>query len=359
MSFLEFYKGKKVLITGHTGFKGSWLSIWLHKLGAELTGYALDPENDQGNFLLSRIGDQMNDIRGDINDLDNFFDVVKHVRPDIIFHLAAQPIVFEGYKKPHYTFQTNVMGTVNVLEAMRKFPSIRSAVFITTDKVYDNQEWDWPYRESDRLGGYDPYSSSKAACELVIGSYRKSFFQNEGITGIASARAGNVIGGGDWAPNRIVPDCFSAIENNKAIEIRNPKAIRPWQHVIEPLAGYLMLGEKLFSGAEPFTEAWNFGPEPDHIVNVESLVEKLIGNEEGASWIDVSQGEKPHETFMLTLDISKVKRRLGWKPLLSFDETVRFTSEWYRSYKSVDVLQLCLSQIDYYEQKLSKSNESQ
>jgi CDP-glucose 4,6-dehydratase len=343
---LNRYKGKKVLITGHTGFKGSWLSIWLHKLGAEVIGVSLDPKTAEDNYVLSNIGNKIKDYRADIRDLEEIEKIVATEEPDILFHLAAQPIVLDSYTDPVYTFETNVMGTVNLLEAFRNSESLKTGIFITTDKCYENIEKDYSYVETDPMGGYDPYSASKGAAELVISSYRRSFFLNTDKK-VASVRAGNVIGGGDWAPFRIIVDIIKAIQSNEVIEIRNPIATRPWQHVLEPLGGYLLLGAKMID-ERLYDEAWNFGPEKENIVTVRELLNKTIAEYGKGEWKDVSDKEKLHEANLLSLDITKAKTKLAWKPVLNLGETVKYTVDWYKRYKSEDVLDLCNEQIDNY-----------
>lgn len=346
---LQIYKGKKVLITGHTGFKGSWLSIWLHSLGAQVIGISLDPKTKKDNFVLSKIGDKIVDYRADIRNLSEIQRIIEKEQPEILFHLAAQPIVLDSYSDPVYTFDTNIMGTVNLLEAFRNSKSLKTGVFITTDKCYENVEKDYAYKETDSMGGYDPYSASKGAAELVISSYRRSFFQNTDKK-IASVRAGNVIGGGDWAPFRIVVDIIKAIQRDEAIEIRNPLATRPWQHVLEPLGGYLLLGAKMIQERK-YDEAWNFGPEKENIVTVRELLDKTISEYGQGKWKDVSDKEKRHEANLLSLDITKAKTKLAWQPVLNLDETVKYTVDWYKRYKSENVMDLCLEQINAYTNK--------
>ncbi len=346
---LSIYKGRKVLVTGHTGFKGSWLTIWLQKLGAEVIGIALDPKTEQDNFVLSGIGNWMKDYRCDIRNLLKIQEIVDKEKPEILFHLAAQPIVIDGYKNPVYTFETNIMGTVNVLEIFRKNTTLKTGIFITTDKCYENVEKKEGYKETDPMGGYDPYSASKGASELVISAYRRSFFK-KGEKIIASVRAGNVIGGGDWSPFRLVVDIVKAIHNDKIIEIRNPDATRPWQHVLEPLGGYLLLGAKMIMERK-YDEAWNFGPEIMNIVTVRELLNKIISEFGKGEWKDISKKEKPHEAKLLSLNINKAKNELGWYPVLNLDETVRFTVDWYKRYKSENVMDLCLQQIEEYTNK--------
>lgn len=342
----DFYKNKKVLVTGHTGFKGSWLSIWLNMLGAEVIGIALDPITEKDNFVLSGIGSEIKDYRSDIRDLDGINDIIRKENPEVLFHLAAQPIVLESYQNPVYTYETNVMGTVNLLEAFRVTESLKTGVFITTDKCYENIEKNYSYKETDPMGGFDPYSSSKGAAELAISSYRNSYFINSNKK-VASARAGNVIGGGDWSPYRLIVDIIKAVENNAEIEIRNPNAVRPWQHVLEPLSGYLLLAAKM-QEEKQYDEAWNFGPEAGNIITVRELLEEIIKYYGKGNWKDVSDIEKLHEATLLSLDISKAKTKLQWHPKLNLQETVKYTIDWYKDYKTENVLDLCTRQINEY-----------
>ena len=359
---LEIYKNKRVLITGHTGFKGSWLAVWLNMLGAKVTGYALDPKTDKDNFLLSKIGNQINDIRGDIRDKDKVYELFEKVKPEIIFHLAAQPLLIESYNEPAYTYETNIQGTVNILEAIRNSQSAKLGIFITTDKVYENKMTDLAYNENDRLGGYDPYSSSKAAAELVIASYRNSFFNTNDYENhkksISSVRAGNVIGGGDWSKNRIIPDCIKAIENNKTINIRKPDATRPWLFVTEALSGYLQLGSMMLKNPTEYSSTWNFGPEPKNAITVKKLTEELLKNFKNNTDYKISQKSPQHETNFLSLDINKAKQKLNWKPVLNFAETIKFTADWYKNYKKVDVSSLCKNQINEYCRLWKLRNEN-
>lgn len=352
-SLLSNYKGKKVLVTGHTGFKGSWLTIWLQKLGAEVIGISLDPKTSKDNFVLSKIGNKIKDYRADIRVLTKIEDIVTKEKPAILFHLAAQPIVLDSYNDPVYTYETNVMGTVNLLEVFRKSDSLQTGVFITTDKCYENIEKEYSYKETDPMGGYDPYSASKGAAELVISSYRRSFFQNSDKK-IASVRAGNVIGGGDWAPHRIIVDIIKAIQKEEVIEIRNPIATRPWQHVLEPLGGYLLLGAKMIQERK-YDEAWNFGPKKENVVTVKELLDKTISDYGEGEWKDVSDKEKLHEATLLSLDITKAKSKLGWNPVLDINQTIKFTIDWYKRYKEEDVYTICQEQITDY-MKLWKLN---
>lgn len=355
MNSLKHYKGKCVLVTGHTGFKGSWLALWLQKLGAQVIGYAKAPQDEKDNFVLSGLTHKMVDIRGDIRDFEKLNYTFNTYKPDYIFHLAAQPIVSTSYKEPVTTYETNVMGTIYVLECMRRMPQRQVGIFITSDKCYENKEQLSGYREGDLLGGYDPYSSSKGASELAIASWRNSFMNPKTYAthqkSIASVRAGNVIGGGDWSKDRIIPDCIRSIELGEAIHIRNPKAIRPWQHVLEPLSGYLLLGEKLYTHPKKYAEAWNFGPFITHSMTVKELVTSLIAYYgEG----EIIKGESiGHETSLLNLDISKSIFKLNWQPTLSIEETIQYTVDWYKRYQAEDVFKLDMEQIQAFENKMN------
>ncbi|MFA5105518.1 MAG: CDP-glucose 4,6-dehydratase [Candidatus Micrarchaeia archaeon] len=324
-----FYSGKKVFLTGHTGFKGSWLVKMLDMLGAQVTGYALKPDTDPSLFQAAGIGKISKSHFEDIRDLARLKAAINKAQPEIVFHLAAQPLVRQSYADPVYTFDTNVMGTANVLEALRGCDSARAAVMITTDKVYENKELDYAYKETDRLGGYDPYSSSKACAELVISSYRNSFFPDSGCH-IASARAGNVIGGGDWSKDRLIPDMVRSIYEGRKLEIRYPKSVRPWQHVLDPLNGYLMLGQKLHESAK-YCGAYNFAPAENEKATVEQIIKSGISIL-GKGEYSIFKGEKPHEAGMLRLDASKARKELGWKPMLGTKDALRLTFEWYNEY---------------------------
>ena len=349
-----FWKGKKVLITGHTGFKGSWLAIWLESMGANVIGVALDPYSTRDNFSLSGISEKIIDIRADICDGDGMKKIFKKYQPEIVFHLAAQPLVRLSYEIPVETYKTNVIGTINILEAIREINSVKVGVFITTDKCYENKEQIWGYRENEPMGGYDPYSSSKGAAELAIASWRNSFFNPSNFTehgkSIASVRAGNVVGGGDWAKDRIIPDCIRALENNVSIELRNPKAIRPWQHVLEPLFGYLLLAEKMCVEPKKYCEGWNFGPKSESIVSVREVGENVIECFEKGVLKDVSNQDEPHEANLLMLDISKAKYKLGWEPKMNIKECISLTVDWYKRYQKESVYEICISQINKYLQ---------
>lgn len=376
--FGDFYKGKRVLITGHTGFKGSWLSIWLHELGAEVVGLALDPVTERDNYVLSGIGKKIKvDLRGDIRDGQLLKDIFAQYQPEIVFHLAAQPLVRLSYDIPVETYEVNVMGSINVMEAIRVTDSVKVAVMITTDKCYDNKEQIWGYRENEAMGGYDPYSSSKGAAEIAIASWRRSFFNPEQYEkhgkSIASVRAGNVIGGGDWALDRIIPDCIKALEAGRPIEIRSPKAIRPWQHVLEPLSGYMLLASKMWSEPTKYCEAWNFGPRTESIATVWDVATKVVENYFKESRAksqesvltatnnyqlpttnylrDLSNPNDLHEAKLLMLDISKAKFQLNWEPRLNIDQTIELTVDWYNRYNTEEVYSVCLNQITKFIEK--------
>lgn len=351
--FNAFYHGKRVLVTGHTGFKGSWLSIWLHELGAEVIGVGLDPFTERDNFVLSGIGQKIKaDIRADIRDGERMKEIFQTYQPEIVFHLAAQPLVRLSYDIPVETYATNVMGTINILEAIRATDSVKVGVMITTDKCYENKEQIWGYRENEPMGGYDPYSSSKGAAEIAIASWRRSFFNpleyvKHGKS-IASVRAGNVIGGGDWALDRIIPDCIKALEAGKPIEIRSRKAVRPWQHVLEPLSGYMLLASKMWDEPTKYCEGWNFGPHAESISTVWDVATKVVENYGSGELRDLSDPNALHEAKLLMLDISKAKFQLGWEPRMNIEQTVRLTVEWYKKYQKESGCNLCINQINKY-----------
>ncbi len=346
-----FWKGKKVLITGHTGFKGSWLTLWLKLLGAEVCGFALLPESSPNLFENLELEKQVTSIIGDVRRLDVFEKVLNDFKPEIIFHLAAQSLVRKSYREPVETYLTNVIGTVNVLDAVRRGDFVKSVVIITTDKVYENKEWHWAYRENERLGGFDPYSNSKACAELAVAAYRNSFFA-ESETLIATARAGNVIGGGDWSEDRLLPDVFRSLIFGEKLEIRNPYSVRPWQHALEPLSGYMKLAEKLYNGEKSFAESWNFGPAEEDSKPVGWILEEIkrIWNEP-VNW-QIAEGIQPHEARLLKLDSAKAKNQLKWSPKLSLDEAVKITVQWYRGFKDKkNLTELTGNQIDFYQNK--------
>lgn len=345
------FNGKRVLVTGHTGFKGSWLSIWLHEMGAEVVGVGLEPYSEKDNFVLSGIGKKiLADIRADIRDGQKMKEIFAEYRPEIVFHLAAQPLVRLSYEIPVETYETNVMGTINIMEAIRVTDSVKVAVMITTDKCYENKEQLWGYRENEPMGGYDPYSSSKGAAEIAISSWRRSFFnpKDYGVkhhVSIASVRAGNVIGGGDWAKDRIVPDCIRALEAGKPIEIRSPKSVRPWQHVLEPLSGYLLLASKMWDNPTSYCEGWNFGPRMESITSVWEVATILTKYYGCGELQDVSAPNALHEAKLLMLDISKAKFELGWEPRTNIEQCCQLTADWYKRYRQDDVYNLCVEQI--------------
>lgn len=327
--FDDIYRGKRVLLTGHTGFKGGWLTLWLHSLGAQVTGVALGPQSHPNHWDLLKL--PVDDRRVDIRNAGAIQRVINEVQPEIVFHLAAQPLVRRSYRDPLETWSTNVMGTANVLEACRHQDSIRAIVVVTTDKCYQNREWPWGYREIDPLGGHDPYSASKAAAELVAGSYRSAFFADNSSLLLATARAGNVIGGGDWSEDRLIPDLIRALEQNVPLEIRSPMATRPWQHVLESLTGYLLLGQNLLAGQQVFADAWNFGPEPEGNRPVCDVLGLLQQHWPALRW-QVTEQPKPHEATLLYLDSAKARSLLGWQPVWGLHETLRETAEWYRAW---------------------------
>jgi len=328
--FDNIYKNKVVLVTGDTGFKGSWLGIWLKELGSNVIGYALEPKTENDNYVICGVENKITHVDGDVRDYTYLKSIIDKYKPEFVFHLAAQSLVLESYNDPLETFSTNVIGTINVLESIRHSTSVKVGIIVTSDKCYENKEWLYGYRENDRLGGKDPYSASKAACEIAIHSYIKSFYQEKGTANVASVRAGNVIGGGDWAENRIVPDCICSLINNKPISIRNPKAVRPWQHVLEPLSGYLKLGASLFKDGKKYQGAWNFGPLTKNMVTVRNLVEGIIEQwgEGEVSVLDKSS-LYPEDNF-LHLDVSKAINRLEWEPKLSFMELIENTVDEYK-----------------------------
>lgn len=326
----SFWQGKRVLVTGHTGFKGSWLSLWLRELGAQVFGYALAPETRPALFDQLELGKATDHFIGDVRDDILIAERVNAVQPDVVFHLAAQPLVRQSYREPLLTWQTNALGTVNLLEALRRRDRLCAVVIVTTDKVYENREWLYAYRETDRLGGHDPYSSSKAAAELAVASWRSSFFGNGSLVRIASARAGNVIGGGDWSEDRIIPDLVRALAANVAIPVRNPRAVRPWQHVLESLTGYMRLAQLLHESTVPaLQDGFNFGPQAADFRTVRELVETALQHWQG-SWFDASEPNAPHEAGMLGLTIEKARSVLSWAPKWHFEDAVRETLRWYQ-----------------------------
>jgi CDP-glucose 4,6-dehydratase len=327
---LSVFRGKRVIVTGDTGFKGSWLCVWLHQLGADVVGFALPPKRDNDHFNLLQLGRIIHHVEGDIRELPALQRVFEKFQPEFLFHLAAQSLVRYSYEEPKLTFDTNVAGSVNILECVRTTPSLRAAVYVTSDKCYRNKEWVWGYRENDELGGRDPYSASKAAAELVFSAYVDSYFSQREALGIASVRAGNVIGGGDWAADRIVPDSIKSLQRRQPVLLRNPLSTRPWQHVLEPLSGYLSLASKLYSDARGFSGSWNFGPRIESIRTVHDLAERIV-----ACWGEgkveaASQQSVPHEARLLQLNCDKAIQMLEWAPRWDFDHTVEVTVQWYR-----------------------------
>lgn len=343
-----FWRGKKVFLTGHSGFKGSWLSLWLQSMGAIVKGFALESPTNPALYHEAKIADGMESELGDIRNLAAITSSMRAFSPDILIHMAAQPLVRLSYREPVGTYSTNVMGTVHVLEAARQCQNLRAIVNVTTDKCYENREWVWGYREQEPLGGHDPYSSSKGCSELVTAAYRSSFFNTPNSASIASARAGNVIGGGDWAEDRLIPDILRAFEQGQPAVIRNPLATRPWQHVLEPLSGYLMLAEKLYSDGGAFAEGWNFGPNDNDAKPVNWIVDQLCACIPGAKWRN-EDGQKPHEAGLLKLDSSKAKAKLGWTPRWNIEMALSKTIEWHFAWREMEnVSQLCLDQIRKY-----------
>lgn len=344
-----FWAGKTVLVTGHTGFKGSWLCLMLQNMGAKVVGYALPPPTTPSLFEVARVADGMVSIIDDVRDGTRLQQVFAEHQPEIVLHLAAQALVRYSYTNPVETYATNVMGTVNVLEAARHTASVRSVVNVTTDKCYENREWVWGYRENEPMGGFDPYSSSKGCSELVTAAYRNSFFGGKDGAAVASARAGNVIGGGDWALDRLIPDIMRSIIEQRPVLIRSPHAIRPWQHVLEPLSGYLLLAEKLHNSGAAFAEGWNFGPSDDDTRTVQWIVEKLTQDwGEGASWV-LDQGEHPHEAHYLKLDCSKARMRLNWQPRWKLETALQHIIAWHRAHgEGRNMRDVTLNQIETY-----------
>ncbi len=345
-----FWRGRSVLVTGHTGFKGSWLSLWLSHLGARVIGYALAPSTPQSNFVVSRIGECMHSIEADVCDLERLKETVAEHRPEIVFHLAAQSLVRPSYAEPIETFRTNVLGTASVMEAIREHPSARATVIVTSDKCYENREWAWAYRENDPMGGHDPYSSSKGCAELVVASFRSSYFHPDNHArhgvGVATARAGNVIGGGDWSTDRLVPDILNAHGRSEELILRNPSAVRPWQFVLEPLHGYLELAERLYRDGPGYSEAWNFGPRQDDVLSVEALVKKLSAHLRGGIRYRVVRDTTLHEATQLRLDCSKASTKLGWRPRTSVDDALKLIADWHNQLLSgKDMRAVSLGQI--------------
>jgi len=347
-----FWRGKRVLLTGQTGFKGSWLALWLDSLGARVSGFALDPATEPSLFALARVGESLDDQRGDLRDLGALLELIAETEPEIVLHLAAQPLVREAYRDPLGTYSSNVMGTLNLLEAIRQVGGVRACVLVTTDKVYANQEWAWPYRENEALGGHDPYSSSKACCELLAQSYVASFFPAErydahGIA-VATARAGNVLGGGDFSPERLIPDVLRAWSANEPVTLRYPQAVRPWQHALEPLAGYLQLAAALYERGPEMAGAWNFGPGEEDMCSVGDVVGRLAERWPQAPGLRVEPSEL-HEAGLLRLDSSRARQLLGWQPRWSLQQCLEHTLDWHLAWKrGEDMRSVTLAQLNLY-----------
>lgn len=351
----SFWRGRRVFVTGHTGFKGGWLCLWLQQLGAELQGYALPPAGPHALFDVARVGEGMVSTLGDVRDADALRRALQAAQPEIVLHLAAQPLVRQSYADPVATYATNVMGTVHLLEAVRHVDSVRAVVNVTSDKCYENREWAWGYRETEAMGGFDPYSSSKGCSELVGSAYRRSFLRHHGVA-LASGRAGNVIGGGDWAADRLVPDVLLACEQGRPVVIRHPHAVRPWQHVLEPLSGYLALAEHLFEAPADALEACNFGPVDEDAVPVQALVAQLVALwGRGARW-QLDAGPHPHEAHHLKLDISLARQRLGWQPRWRLPQALQHTVQWHQAWLAGhDMRAMCLQQIHDHSPALEET----
>ena len=327
---MTFWRGRRVLVTGHTGFKGSWLTLWLRSLGAEVTGYALPPATNPNHYEIANVGDGIHSVFADIRDAQKMREAFDASKPEVVFHLAAQSLVRASYDMPRETYEVNVIGTANVLDAVRASDSVRAVVIVTSDKCYENREWSWGYRESDALGGHDPYSSSKAAAEIVTAAYRSSYFHGPNAARVASARAGNVIGGGDWARDRLIPDLVTAFARREKPLIRNPSAIRPWQFVLDPLHGYMRLAECLVAD-ESFADAWNFGPEDRDVRSVGAIVDRVAALWGNGATVERDTATHPHEAQFLKLDSSKARTRLGWSSRLNVDAALEWTVRWYRN----------------------------
>jgi CDP-glucose 4,6-dehydratase len=349
----QFWKGRRVFLTGHTGFKGGWLATWLLSLGARVKGYALAPATRPSYFECCGLAGRMDSTFGDILDRASLTSELRRFEPEVVFHLAAQPIVRHSYREPIQTFAVNVMGTAHVLEAARELPSLRAMVVVTSDKCYENRNWEWGYREDDRLGGRDPYSASKACAEIVVGAYKRSFFAEPGRdAGLATARAGNVIGGGDWSPDRLVPDAVRAFVGGRTVVLRNPQSVRPWQHVLEPLRGYLCLAQRLYEDGASLGGAWNFGPRDEDSIPVAALIAKFIEHWGGGEWRWEPDGDRLKEEAELRLDSTRAARLLGWRPVLSIDRAIEATAGWYRRWQSSPPFELydfsCEQIADYH-----------
>jgi CDP-glucose 4,6-dehydratase len=351
----EFWQGKRVFLTGHTGFKGSWLSLWLASLGTEVKGYALNPPTSPSLFDEAKVGKMIDSQIGDIRDQDALYESMLEFNPDILIHMAAQPLVRYSYDAPIETYEVNVIGTAKVLEVARSCSNLKAIVNITTDKCYENDEHSQGYKEDDPMGGHDPYSSSKGCAELVASAYRRSFLQEQGI-GLASVRAGNVIGGGDWADDRLIPDILRSFEKSEPVIIRNPKATRPWQHVLEPLSGYLILAEKLYKNQKEYAEGWNFGPNEKGVKPVDWILDKMIFKWPDASW-KLDQNSSPHEAGFLKLDITKAESKLDWKPVWELSYTLEKIIAWHKAWLDKENMQtICLAEIEEYTKDMNNEN---
>ena len=348
-----FWNGKRVFLTGHTGFKGSWLSLWLFSLGANVRGYSLNPLTQPSLFSEAKIDSIAESHIGDIRDQDTLQESMVSFKPDILIHMAAQPLVRYSYDEPIETYEVNVIGTAKVLEVARGCSNLKAIINITTDKCYENDGRTKGFKENDPMGGYDPYSSSKGCAELVTSSYRRSFLQDQGI-GLASVRAGNVIGGGDWADDRLIPDILKSFENGSSVIVRNPLATRPWQHVLEPLSGYLVLAQKLYQNPKEYAEGWNFGPNEQDVKPVEWILDKMVSKWPNSSW-ELDKGSSPHEADFLKLDISKAKFKLGWNPLWSLSDTLEKIVNWHQAWLNEEDMQtVCLEEIEEYTKDMNK-----
>ena len=348
-----FWRGKRVFLTGHTGFKGSWISLWLSALGAEVKGYALTPATSPSLFNEAKVGSIIDSQIGDIRDQKTLHESMTGFNPDILIHMAAQPLVRYSYEAPIETYEVNVIGTAKVLEVARSCQNLKAIVNITTDKCYENDERSEGYKEDDPMGGYDPYSSSKGCAELVTSAYRRSFMQEQGV-GLASVRAGNVIGGGDWADDRLIPDILRSFEKNKPVVIRNPKATRPWQHVLEPLSGYLILAEKLYKNQKEYAEGWNFGPNEQDVKPVDWILDRMIAKWPNSSW-ELDSNSSPHEAGFLKLDIAKAESRLDWKPVWELSQTLEKITSWHQAWlKKEDMQAACLAEIKEYTRDMNR-----
>jgi CDP-glucose 4,6-dehydratase len=351
----EFWQGKRVFLTGHTGFKGSWLSLWLFSLGAEVRGYSLNPPTTPSLFNEAKIDSIINSHIGDIRDQDTLHESMVSFNPDILIHMAAQPLVRYSYDEPIETYEVNVIGTAKVLEVARSCSNLKAIVNITTDKCYENDKRSEGYKEDDPMGGYDPYSSSKGCAELVTSAYRRSFLQEQGI-GLASVRAGNVIGGGDWADDRLIPDILRSFEKNESVVIRNPKATRPWQHVLEPLSGYLILAQKLYKNQDKYAEGWNFGPNDQDTKPVDWILDKMISKWPNSSW-ELDKDSSPHEADFLKLDITKAKSKLGWKPVWGLSYTLEAIITWHQAWLNKENMKVVsLLEIQKYMKGMNDGN---